>query len=1164
MAFWPGSAAGFGAWEGASPRRHAAMPPSKDLELGIRGPRFTLTVDELHKLAEHKDAATVESFGGPSGLAKSLCTDVDNGISKEEAEDNYQARERAYGKNVYPEPPMKSFFSLLIDACRDTTVIILFCAACASLILGVFAERTDPSINPCDTAKNTFYEPTYSGIPGWAEGSSILVAVLVVAFVTAANNYSKEKQFRSLNAVKNNRVIKVVRGGARHEISIYDVLVGDIVSLFTGDHVPADGVFVDGHNLETDESAITGESDSVPKSVEHPFLLAGCQVTSGQGTMLVTQVGARTERNSTTPPQIRPRPAPAPPRPLTRPALIGKIGAGAAVLTFVALTSIWAWRVAGCPNGFKWSQLTALLDFFIMGVTIIVVAVPEGLPLAVTISLAYSMRRMLADNNLVRHLEACETMGGATNICSDKTGTLTENRMTVVKMFVGGRQYDSVPEKRELPQPVLDAFNEGAAVNSNAYLSRKDNGVTEFVGNKTECALLVLLEKYGGDYEAARKSAKIEHLYAFSSEKKRMSVIVEKGRNQFRLLTKGASEAVLELCTSAVNADGSVGALSDRLRDSINASIDSMASSGLRTLVLAYRDLQGVSGRAAAAWEKEAPEEEMTFVALVGIKDPVRQEVPAAVAECRSAGIFVRMVTGDNKKTAMHIARECGIYHDDGVVLEGAEFRRLSDEQLDALLPRLQVLARATPTDKYKLVKRLRFLGEVVAVTGDGTNDAPALKEADVGLSMGISGTEVAKEASDIVLMDDNFTSIVNAVMWGRCVYENIRKFVQFQLTVNVVALVVAFVSAVTGMGRPLKPIQLLWVNMIMDTMGALALGTERPTRALLEREPYGRDDSLINYNMWKNIIGHSVYQLTVIFTLLYKGQSFFKAEIDGTYRDLYRNRLDQEYIPSALVNTVLFNTFVFCQLFNEFNCRKLGREFNILQGLFTNWLFLFIIAITIGFQVIIIELMGTWFDTIHLTLPLWGICIAIGFGSIPWGLLLRTIHIPEQRPPPGPAGPKPVVQKQQEIRRSLEELTRGRRQSEAGHVTPTVSGGGGQDGLAEVAAAREELLRALSNSAPAPRAPAGSGANGPSPRTVAPLETLPRSPSGSNREIGPGIAAHATALTGKVAGVKAPLLGDVADSSDDAFAGGRGRGSKPPSRRDSPHSSRSPRASRE
>mmetsp|Transcript_19164 Transcript_19164/g.31364 ORF Transcript_19164/g.31364 Transcript_19164/m.31364 type:complete len:1035 (+) Transcript_19164:346-3450(+) len=992
----------------ASTSPEAASPPE-----GARPQAFGLSRADLVDLNQARDVDVLKKLGGVQGLLRALHTDVDRGISRTEEDSNFSERVEVFGRNVYPEPPPPNIFKLFWDAMQDTTIRILLSAALVSLILGLtvpHSDHNDAYVCSLTVASATEVKESSNEAPPWVEGTAIFIAVIVVGVVTSTNEYTKERQFRNLNSVKNNRKVKVVRGGVKKQISIYDVNVGEIVILDTGDQVPADGVFITGYNLETDESAMTGETDSIKKNPDKPFMMSGCQVSSGVGTMLVIAVGESSEWGMTlskladssdveTPLQKK----------LANVAkTIGNIGVGTAIITFAALVIRWGVEAADCQKqggGFDSSQLKKFLDFFIMAVTIVVVAVPEGLPLAVTISLAYSMKRMMKDNNLVRHLEACETMGGATNICSDKTGTLTENRMTVVKCQFGLKFHDNVPPKEAFSPNLLSIINEGIAVNSKAYLSTLPTGQIEFVGSKTECALLVMIRKFDFDYEMCRTTSNIRALYAFSSEKKRMSVIIKRPQGVFRLYTKGASETVLGLCTNVLDERGDVHSMPDAQKTELMALIDRMASQGLRTLCLAYRDF---TEDGEADWEV-APETELTCVGLVGIKDPVRPEVPSAVTECRGAGIMVRMVTGDNILTAKHIARECGILTADGLAMEGPEFRKLSEAQMDAILPRLQVLARSSPTDKFNLVHRLRVLGEVVAVTGDGTNDAPALKEADVGMAMGISGTEVAKEASDVILMDDNFTSIVKAVMWGRCVYDNIRKFVQFQLTVNVVALVVAFISAVTEKGRPLKPIQLLWVNLIMDTMGALALGTEQPTRSLLKRRPYGRFEPFISRAMFKNIIGQSLFQLVVLFTLLYAGPDLFHQESINYAASKGWDVSKVYYIEKAsgrVVNTVLFNTFVWCQIFNEINCRKLGQtEFNVFQGIFDNAIFGVVLLVTVVFQILIVQVAGPFFDTIPLSWQLWLICVGIASLSLPTGVIVRLIPTWEPKPKVAPAG---------------------------------------------------------------------------------------------------------------------------------------------------------------
>jgi Ca2+-transporting ATPase len=513
------------------------------------------------------------------------------------------------------------------------------------------------------------------------------------------------------------------------------------------------------------------------------------------------------------------------------------------------------------------------------------------------------------------------------------------------------------------------------------------------IGNKTECAMLGFIESHGANYESIRQRAQIHKVYSFTSERKRMSTIVNYSKHPavlgsdytaYRIYTKGASEIVLGLCTNYVNDDGTIVPLDASVMEELNAHINDMASSGLRTICIAYADFP----RADDAWNETPPEFELTCIALVGIKDPVRPEVPKSVRQCQRAGITVRMVTGDNIATAKTIARECGILTEGGIAMEGSEFRNLSEQQLDLIIPKLQVLARSSPIDKFTLVKRLKELGEVVAVTGDGTNDAPALNEAHIGLAMGIAGTDVAKEASDIIILDDNFSSIVSAVMWGRCVYDNIRKFLQFQLTINVVALITAFLAAVTDRGLPLKTVQLLWVNLIMDTLAALALGTETPTPDLLDRKPYGAKDSLINVIMIRNICMQAGYQLLVLLGLLYAGPELLNLPVpDGL-------DVDSDDPNKRAIDTIIFNTFVFCQLFNEFNARVVTQKLNVFKGIHTNPIFLGVIVFTAILQFLLVQFGGSFVETYPLDAMQWGICVALGFGSLPVGFIGRLIPI--------------------------------------------------------------------------------------------------------------------------------------------------------------------------
>ncbi|XP_022418514.1 plasma membrane calcium-transporting ATPase 2 isoform X2 [Neophocaena asiaeorientalis asiaeorientalis] len=644
------------------------------------------------------------------------------------------------------------------------------------------------------------------------------------------------------------------------------------------------------------------------------------------------------------------------------------------------------------------------VKFFIIGVTVLVVAVPEGLPLAVTISLAYSVKKMMKDNNLVRHLDACETMGNATAICSDKTGTLTTNRMTVVQVYVGDVHYKEVPDPSSINAKTMELLVSAIAINS-AYTTKilppeKEGALPKQVGNKTECGLLGFVLDLKQDYESVRSQMpeeKLYKVYTFNSVRKSMSTVIKLPDESFRMYSKGASEIVLKKCCKILNGAGEPRVFRPRDRDEmVKKVIEPMACDGLRTICVAYRDLPGSP---EPDWDNENDIlNDLTCICVVGIEDPVRPEVPEAIRKCQRAGITVRMVTGDNINTARAIAIKCGIIHpgEDFLCLEGKEFNRrirnekgeIEQERIDKIWPKLRVLARSSPTDKHTLVKGIidsthTEQRQVVAVTGDGTNDGPALKKADVGFAMGIAGTDVAKEASDIILTDDNFSSIVKAVMWGRNVYDSISKFLQFQLTVNVVAVIVAFTGACITQDSPLKAVQMLWVNLIMDTFASLALATEPPTESLLLRKPYGRNKPLISRTMMKNILGHAVYQLTLIFTLLFVGEKMFQID-SGRNAPLHS--------PPSEHYTIIFNTFVMMQLFNEINARKIHGERNVFDGIFRNPIFCTIVLGTFTIQIVIVQFGGKPFSCSPLQLDQWLWCIFIGLGELVWGQVIATI----------------------------------------------------------------------------------------------------------------------------------------------------------------------------
>ncbi|KAG7278443.1 hypothetical protein CRUP_038738 [Coryphaenoides rupestris] len=631
-------------------------------------------------------------------------------------------------------------------------------------------------------------------------------------------------------------------------------------------------------------------------------------------------------------------------------------------------------------------------------------------------------------------------------ICSDKTGTLTTNRMTVVQTYIGDVHHRSVPKPSQIPPKTLEMVVNAIAINS-AYTSKilppdMEGGLPKQVGNKTECGLLGFILDLQKDYVPVRDQMPEERLYkvyTFNSTRKSMSTVIKLPDGSFRLYSKGASEILLKKCAYILDTNGEPRIFRPRDRDEmVKQVIEPMACEGLRTICIAYRNLPSTP---EPDWETEAEiVTELTAVTIVGIEDPVRPEVPDAIRKCQRAGITVRMVTGDNINTARAIAVKCGIIHpgDDFICLEGKDFNRrirnekgeIEQERIDKIWPKLRVLARSSPTDKHTLVKGIidstvLEQRQVVAVTGDGTNDGPALKKADVGFAMGIAGTDVAKEASDIILTDDNFSSIVKAVMWGRNVYDSISKFLQFQLTVNVVAVIVAFTGACITQDSPLKAVQMLWVNLIMDTFASLALATEPPTEALLLRKPYGRNNPLISLTMMKNILGHGVYQLVIIFTLLFIGERIFNID-NGRNAPLHS--------PPSEHYTIIFNTFVLMQLFNEINARKIHGERNVFDGIFGNPIFCSIVLGTFAMQIVIVQWGGKPFSCAPLNMEQWLWCLFVGVGELLWGQLIATV--PTERLPclkeaglglePGEDEGEEMAEDEEEIDCAERELRRG------------------------------------------------------------------------------------------------------------------------------------------
>ncbi|PYH90138.1 calcium-translocating P-type ATPase(PMCA-type) [Aspergillus ellipticus CBS 707.79] len=1012
--------------------------PRNEQDFIVTDNKFAFSPGQLNKMQNPKSLSAFQALGGMRGLERGLRTDFTSGLSVDEtlldgsisfseatsttysskaapikpinpptpdinttsSSTRFDDRIRVFCQNRLPARKSTGFLKLFWLAYNDKIIILLTIAAIVSLSLGIYETTSEGS-----------------GVD-WIEGVAICVAILIVTTVTAVNDWQKERQFAKLNKRNNDREVKAVRSGKVSMISIFDITVGDVLHIEPGDSIPADGVLISGHGVKCDESSATGESDQMKKTDGHevgrqitdgvatkkldPFLISGSKVLEGVGTYLVTSVGPYStygrillslqESNDPTPLQVK----------LAGLAdWIGWLGSAAAIILFFALFFRFA---ADLPHNTASSAVKGkeFVDILIVAVTVIVVAIPEGLPLAVTLALAFATTRMVKENNLVRVLRACETMGNATVICSDKTGTLTQNKMTVVAGTLGPHSFRQSPgEERSDVSTAADLFKQcsgktrdllikSVALNSTAFEEQKD-GSREFIGSKTEVALLQLAKDYlGMDVTTERASADIVQLIPFDSARKCMGVVYHEPKTGYRLLVKGAAEIMAGACTTkmADTSDLVTEWLHEEDRQTTLDTIESYAGQSLRTIGLVYRDFPSWPPKDAGRM-KDDPDSvkfedlfrDMTWIGVLGIQDPLRPEVPVAIQKCHAAGVQVKMVTGDNLVTASAIASSCGIKTDDGIVMEGPKFRQLSDEEIDQVIPRLQVLARSSPEDKRILVARLKKLGETVAVTGDGTNDGPALRTADVGFSMGIAGTEVAKEASSIILLDDNFKSIVTAIAWGRAVNDAVAKFLQFQITVNITAVLLTFVSSLYSSKNQsvLSAVQLLWVNLIMDTFAALALATDAPTEKILNRKPVPKSASLFTVVMWKMILGQALYQLAITFMLYFGGSRIIGSKL-GT---------DD---PQTVLDTIVFNTFVWMQIFNEFNNRRLDNKLNIFEGMFRNYWFLGINCIMVAGQIMIVFVGGDAFSVTRLDGLQWAICIICALGCLPWAVALRMI----------------------------------------------------------------------------------------------------------------------------------------------------------------------------
>ncbi len=903
-----------------------------------------------------------------------MATEHLNGLSQAQVDES----RAKHGVNILTPPPKPSLWVKFFENFKDPMIRILLVALALSMGIAIYEFVTT------DHGAQVFFEPT-----------GIFVAIMLATGIGFALEVNANKKFEILNQVNDDVAVKVIRDGVITQVPRKDIVVGDIVVLGTGDEIPADGVLVDSVALSVNESTLTGEpliskshrEEDFKNDVTYPtnHVMRGTTVVEGTGTMEVTAVGDATE--------------------------YGKVYEAAQIDTGVKtpltlqlekLGKVISWGsysvglmiIVGRLMMFDWvgadtlGMINYLLNTLMLAITVIVVSVPEGLPMSVTLSLALSMRRMLASNNLVRKMHACETMGATTVICTDKTGTLTQNQMRVYQT-----QYYSLGETQKLADDEMSkAIKEGISVNSTAFLELdKESGKMNALGNPTEGALLLWLNDNGVDYLKLREGAKVVQQLPFHTQRKFMATVVDSPLMGKRVVyVKGAPEIVLGMCAKVA---------ADVKPETINEQLLGYQQKAMRTLAIAYAI---VDDNAEPIKDNQLNVDNLVFLGITAIADPVRTEVPDAIRNSISAGISVKIVTGDTPGTAKEIGRQVGLWNDavdsDENHISGPDFATLSEEDAAKQALKLKIMSRARPTDKSRLVRLLQEAGEVVAVTGDGTNDAPALNAAQVGLSMG-DGTSVAKEASDITIMDNSFASITKAVMWGRSLYQNIQRFVLFQLVVNIVACLIVVIGAFTGTQSPLTVTQMLWVNLIMDTFAALAFASLPPSKEVMKNKPRRSTDFILSRKMIIRIFSTGLLFMVVLFGLM---QTFRNNDIQHLshiveypgifFHSMFEFGGNGEFTPYEL--SMFFTIFVFFQIWNLFNAKAFDSGhtafFNV-KG--SKVFFTVVIGIILG-QYAIVTLGGQMFSVVPLAWIDWAYIVVLTSAIMIVPLILKLFQV--------------------------------------------------------------------------------------------------------------------------------------------------------------------------
>ena len=863
-------------------------------------------------------------------LVKSFGASAEEGLTNEQVKINLQK----YGSNALTRTKPESLFKRIWASITEPMILLLVFAALIALIVNIANAATG---GEADILKVV----------------GIFAAISLSVTITVAMEGKSAKAFEALNRINEDIVVKVLRNGSAVMLNQRDISAGDVLLLSTGDKIPADGRLLESTELSADESALTGESvpakknaslifsdEKTPLAERRNMLYSGTFITNGFGKLIVTAVGGKTEfgkiahelsgaQKTTTPLQER----------------LGRMGKMIAIFGIIAAAVLFVTQIISMIGSGSIS-FDNIMEAFLMSIVLIVAAVPEGLPTIVAVSLSLNIIKLSKQNALVKKIIASETVGCINVICSDKTGTLTENKMTV---------------KEDIKDEII---LRNICINSTAEIGK--NGV--FIGNPTECALITAAGKAGWDYNEKRHNAKIAQVFSFTSERKNMTTIVQE-ENTFTAFSKGSPEKIFTLCS-----------MDEKTRKEAEEQIISWQKKACRIIAFAHREV------GSADMSEESVESDMTFDGYAAISDPLRSDVFEAVSQCRLAGVGIKILTGDNIITAAAIADELGVLGKDRIAAEAREIEMLSDEELVKKLESIVVIARSTPTIKMRVVNLLKAQGNVVAVTGDGINDAPALKNADVGIAMGISGTEVSKEASDIVLLDDSFATIVKAIRWGRGIYENFKRFICFQLTVNIAAVLTVLISTtILGLKTPLTALHLLWINIIMDGPPALSLGLEPIHSDLMKRPPIKRSENILSSALLIRIVLTGLY-ISVVSILQHK------FDILHIGNDYYPG---MNYAP-----TVIFALFALFALFNAFNCRELFTT-TIFKHFFKNRLMLAVTTGTIILQIILIQFAGAVFGTVPLPLEIWVKVFCAAFSvvvlseiiKLTIGLIIRRFH---------------------------------------------------------------------------------------------------------------------------------------------------------------------------